>query len=228
MIKKFTIELPNVQQKETKDIIKDLQDNINMQLNVLYDRAEQEVLVDLQDIKIVLKDVESIIEECYSTPCFKPNMYKNFSILVFEYQRLSIRLESAVVEEKIEELNQKTEILEKKTLNFEGSLKEILGTLVGIFLTFTLLPAAITGIAMIDGRFIIPFVATLILFGVIMITFIYVINHVEINKNVKWIIGLLTALVIFLWYVACFSNFDISQKEENQKEISISNFTISN
>ena len=227
MNKKFTIELPDIQPKQTKDIIKELQENINMQLKVLRDISEQTVLADLQYTQTVLKDVESLIDECYLTSCFKSLMYEKFSNLVFEYQRLSIRLESAVIEEKIEELDQKTITLEKKTLNFEGSLKEILGTLVGIFLTFTLLPAAITGITMIDGRFIIPFVATLILFGIIMITFIYVINHVEINKNVKWIIRLLTTLVIFLWCVACFSNFDISIKEE-EKQNEINNFTICN
>ena len=86
MFKKFKIELPNFTEEQLKNqkfnVIRELQNNIDMQLNIIQDRIRQEVLIDLEDIKTVLQDAESVIEECYSTPDFKSNSYKNFSILI--------------------------------------------------------------------------------------------------------------------------------------------------
>ncbi len=210
MNKNLKIELPSLVNAEGKTIIKELQHNVDIQLELLQDRLNQNVLVDLEDINKILEDTKSIIYDCYSTPNFNTNIYRNFSVLSFEYQRLSLKFETASAEEKIQELDNRTNQFDEKIENFENDLKNHLGTLVGLFLTFTLIPTAITGITMINGKFILPFVATLILFGMLMIVFIYILNHVKINKNACVVISIMIAIVVLLWCIACFSNIDIS------------------
>ena len=83
------------------NVIKELQQNIDLQLEILQDRLNQDTLADLDDVKVVLENIETIIYDAYSTPGFNTSMYKNFSVLTFEYQKLALRLESAQVEEKI-------------------------------------------------------------------------------------------------------------------------------
>lgn len=210
MSKKIKIELPNLVDTERKTVIKELQHNVDIQLEILQDRLNQDILVDLEDISRILEDTKSIIYDCYSTPGFNTNIYRNFSVLSFEFQRLSLKFETANAEEKIQELDNKTNKFDEKIEDFENDLKNHLGTLVGLFLTFTLIPTAITGITMINGKFILPFVGTLILFGMLMVIFIYVLNHVKINKTACFIIAIMICIVLILWYIACFSNNDIS------------------
>lgn len=224
MNKKIKIELPNLVDTERKTVIKELQHNVDMQLEILQDRLNQDILVDLEDINKILEDTKSIIYDCYSTPDFNTNIYRNFGVLSFEYQRLALKFETANAEGEIQVLNNKTNEFEEKIENYENDLKNHLGTLVGLFLTFTLIPTAITGITMINGKFILPFVGTLILFGMLMIVFIYVLNHAKINKNACYIITIMTCIVLVLWYIACFSNNDISFQETTQQIDSIESF----
>ena len=138
-------------------------------------------------------------------------MYKNFSVLLFEYQKLSLRHESAGIEEKLEELNEKTDQIVQKNATIEDSLKTLMATIIGLFLTFTLIPTAITGIDRINGRYILPFVATLVLFGIIMILFIYIVNKVKINGITWGVLLIALTITVILWTLSW--NLDISLLE---------------
>ena len=217
IFKNFELELPEIKDYDKNQIIKELQKNVNMQLEIIQDRMNQPILVDLEEIEEILDNTAGIIEECYSTPKFNPSMYKKFSILSLEYQRLSIRYESTSAEDKFLKLEKKTNELENKTKDFEGDLKNHLGTLVGLFLTFTLIPTAISGITLIDGKYILQFVATVVLFGILMVTYIYVLNHVKISKASWIVMSIIILITILLWSIVCFSDLDISSKSSDFK-----------
>lgn len=221
MDKELELSLPKVNIPPTENIndniIKELQQNIDIQLELLQDRLNQEEFVDLDEIGTILKDTESVINECYSTPKFCTNLYKNFSVLCFEYQKLSLRKEAADVEEKINILNTKTDEATLKNQNIEESLKNLLGTIIGLFLTFTIIPTAITGISMIDGKFILPFVSSLITFGMFMVAFTYLINNLHIGKKAFRMLIFILIITVILWCCSIFVPINISSQDTSLK-----------
>lgn len=214
MHKKIELELPKLSDFQENKVIRELQDNIDMQLEVIQDRLQQKLLSDLDDVKGILEDAESIIYECYSTMGFFTNRYKNFSVLMFEYQRLSLRLESANLEEKTSSLAKQVEQSTETVNALEKDMKNHLGTLVGLFLTFTLIPTAITGFEKISGRYLAPFMMSIATFGIIMISYIYTLNHCKMTKGALIFLIAAITVTVALWIVSF--NIDIGIIESVQ------------
>ena len=57
----------------------------------------------------------------------------------------------------------------------KNDVKSIIATIISIIITISIIPTAITGIDKIDANYILPFLSSLILFGMITIIFIYTI-----------------------------------------------------
>ena len=99
--------------------------------------------------------------------------------------------------------------------------KSMIATIISIILAISIIPTAITGIQHIDGNYILPFIASIILFGIIMIAFTYSLYLDRFKKRIFVFLILLVFICGGFWYMAF--NFDISvtpkQNQDNNNNI---------
>lgn len=81
----------------------------------------------------------------------------------------------------------------------KNEVKTIITTIISIVLAISIIPTAITGLDKIKAEYILPFISTVILFGMIMIVFVYSIYQNKL-KTSTWVILSVTMLItIILW-----------------------------
>lgn len=98
-----------------------------------------------------------------------------------------------------QELRKESDNKNKEIEHIKNDMKSITTTIISIILAVSIIPAAIIGIEKINPEYILSFVSTVILFGMVMITFVYSIYQDKIKVS-TWII--LISMLIFtivLW-----------------------------
>lgn len=103
--------------------------------------------------------------------------------------------------------------------NLKSQIESIIGTIFAIIFSVSIPTAAIAGITLIDPRFILPFVATLILFGMIIIIFILSIYNVKIRKMPMRIFITTIIITVLLWALCWNIKIELTPKEINNVEI---------
>lgn len=114
------------------------------------------------------------------------------------------------------ESNKKNEEIE----HIKNDIKSITTTIISIILAISIIPTAIAGIEKIDSKYIIPFVATVILFGMVMITFVYSIYQDKIKISTWIILISMLAITIIIWIISITPILNINKyTEDSIKEI---------
>lgn len=121
-------------------------------------------------------------------------------------QAYSINEQNHALNKKLENTINRAELLEKESTkrsqdirHVKNDVKSITTTIISIILSISIIPTAIAGIQYIDVNYILPFISSIILFGMITIAFVYSIYQDEVKKS-TWAI-LITAIIItiILW-----------------------------
>lgn len=86
----------------------------------------------------------------------------------------------------------------------KNDVKSIITTIISIIITISIIPTAITGIDKIDANYILPFLSSIILFGMITIMFIYTIYQNKI-KLLTWCILLITLMLTITFWIMSFN-----------------------
>lgn len=90
----------------------------------------------------------------------------------------------------------------------KNDVKSIITTIISIILTISIIPTAITAIDKIDANYVLPFLSSIILFGMITIIFVYSIYQNKI-KLLTWCILLITLMLTIVFWIISF-NKDIT------------------
>lgn len=98
-------------------------------------------------------------------------------------------------------------------------MEGIIGTIFAIIFSITIPTAAISGITLINPRFILPFVATIILLEMIIIIFISMIYNVKIRKAPMKILIATIVITIILWLLCWNIKIEFTPREINNVEI---------
>lgn len=93
----------------------------------------------------------------------------------------------------------------------KNDVNSIMATIISIVLTISIISSAVIGIEKIDPNYIIPFVSSLIFFGMIMILFIYSIYKNKIGVSSWIILTIIFLLCILLWTAGLNKWYDISK-----------------
>lgn len=118
-------------------------------------------------------------------------------------------------------LEEDAKIRTEEIKHIKSDIKSIITTILAIVLAFSIIPTAITAITKIDTNYILPFMSSIILFGMFMVIFIYSIYQDKIKIS-TWIVFILAIIIcIILWIGAIYNFKDIEKeiKEEQQSNI---------
>lgn len=108
----------------------------------------------------------------------------------------------------------------KEIKHVKNDIKNIITTILAIVLAFSIIPTAITGIQKVDTNYILPFMASIIIFGMFMfmVIFIYSIYQDKLKISIWSIFGVSIIICIGLWIFAI-KGIDISNKNIKQNNI---------
>ena len=118
----------------------------------------------------------------------------NHNINLKNYSEVNARLKET------SKLNDDMRATNGKLKNIQKILKEITTTIISIILAVSIIPTAVSALENINSNFVLPVVSTLVLFGMSMILFVYLIHQVNVNKNalIVYIISMATTIVLWL------------------------------
>lgn len=103
----------------------------------------------------------------------------------------------------------------KKMKNVENDIKTIITVIISIVLAISIIPTAIAGIEKVSSNYILPFLSSVVLFGMIMIAFVYSIyqEHLKISTCFILILGII--ICIGLWIFSFNINIEVSSRQTN-------------
>lgn len=166
------------------------------------------------EIEVLVNSSQDLIENCTTDAIFNGNKDRNFIDLQYLFNKLSLKLETYKLMKEINLNKKKEQETEKNLENLQKDMKSITTTIVAIILAISIIPTAISGIQDMDKIYILPFVSSIIFFGMIMITFTYSIYQDEIKKSTCCIIIATLIITIGLWLSTIFLNLDLKTKKE--------------
>lgn len=183
-------------------------------LNQYFILSEKDSTI-LNDKNIIIK-LQHIVNLAVYTIMNKQNneLYKQNKSL---NEQLKKNIKEA--QELRNESNKKNEQIE----HIKNDMKSITTTIISIILAISIIPTAIIGIERINPEYILPFIATVILFGMVMITFVYSIYQDKIKAS-TWVI--LISMLIFtvvLWISSINPIIKINKEKDTSEEDIIEN-----
>lgn len=190
----------------------------SLELNQLRDICEEGTGL-LNNYYITNKEIQDsmIIQLQYIIMSASHNLHvkeiRNTKIKMEEIKKeLDNNMNSAV---KIKEDNKETT---EEVKHLKDDMKSIVTVIISIVLTISIIPTAIAGIERINPNYILPFLSSIILFGIVMIIFVYSIYQDKIKKS-TWIILIISlVLCIFLWILSFNINIENITNIEESKE----------
>lgn len=119
----------------------------------------------------------------------------------------SANQKNQALSKKLENIIKKAQTIEKdadkknnEINHVKNDIKSIMTTIISIILTISIIPTAITGIQYISPNYILPFLSSVILFGIIMIMFIYSIYQDKLKISTWIILFIAFVICIVFWY----------------------------
>lgn len=128
----------------------------------------------------------------------------NHNINIKNYNELNTRLK------KNDKLTKDMSYTKGMLKDIQKMMKEITTTMISIILAISIIPTAISVLENINSNYVLPVVATVVLFGMTMILFVYLIHQTRINKSALIIYILSLTSTIILWLLTW--KIDISFK----------------
>ncbi len=129
---------------------------------------------------------------------------------------LDAKLETNIQEAK--KLKESLQEESKEIKHVKNDLKTIITVIISVVLTISIVPSAIVGIQHISADYILPFLASIILFGIIMITFVYSIYQDKLKSSTWTVLLLATVLCIIFWCIGLNITIDKEHKGEGATE----------
>ena len=142
---------------------------------------------------------------------------KQLSNLNQQNQSLNKKLEKTIEEAKKMETDASKRSIEVKHL--KNDMKSITTTIISIILAISIIPTAVAGIEKISPNYILPFLSSIILFGIIMITFVYSIYQDKLKKSTCAILILTIILTVILWIVSIINAVNIEKVEKEKSAV---------
>ena len=156
--KKITIPNDQIQAETQQTTIKSLVKAIIAQREEIA-RYQQEKITEINREKIeqIIITTDSLIKDCHMTNDFSYKRNKDFTILIYEFQRLLLRLETYKlyqtikdIESKNEELKIKQQNLEKEHQKSKEESNNLVYTILGFIASFSIVSAAVSVIQKIN------------------------------------------------------------------------------
>ena len=123
------------------------------------------------------------------------------------------------------EITQQTRDTMRKIKHVENDIKTIISVIISIVLAISIVPTAIAGIEKVSANYILPFLASVVLFGMIMITFVYSIYQDHLKKSTCFILILGTIICVGLWIFSFNINIEVATRqasvitEQSEKQV---------
>ena len=219
----------------TKKITEDKIKNINNKSNEYEEYCKKYIneditLYKIKDLKQIYDIGNELLNQHFIT---NDNICDNTVIIQLQYILSKIMYNINI--KQVRELNQKNQNLNKtltKTIEtakeleeearnkgteikeVRNDIKSIMTTIISIVLAISIIPTAIEGIDKVSCNYILPFLSSVILFGIIMISFTYSIYQNKLKIS-TWIF---LAISITICTIFWFSSFAIDINKDNQNE----------
>ena len=222
------IKLPEEEKQKANtgdDIILEMNENIRAILKEILKLQSEEISEQNREtIKEIIGKADLIITECHTTKKFHTPKNEDFNRLAYEYQRLNLKFESYQISQNIKETMEKATKLEEESIKRAKQLEEVkneqktmIATIISIVLAISIIPTGIAGIEHIGGNYVLPFLASIVTFGLIMIAFTYSLYQTEFKKRIIVFLALCMLGTVGLWYISF--NFNISVTPKNNNEV---------
>ncbi|MCI9063285.1 MAG: hypothetical protein HFJ17_01595 [Clostridia bacterium] len=182
---------------KSRELKKIYEDGIEL-LNTYYiTNAKRKINEFIFQIQFITIKINSVIENRQNRELIKRN------------EELSVKLYKTI--ETAEKLEKNIEEEREKLKHVKNDMKSITTTIISIILAISIIPTTVAGIEKISPDYILPFLSSVVLFGIIMISFVYTIYQDKLKKT-TWIM-IVTAIIlcIFFWCIS----FKITIKKEN-------------
>lgn len=222
------IKLPDEEKQKANtgdDIILEMNENIRAILKEMLKLQSEEISEQNREtIKEIIGKADLIITECHTTKKFHTPQNEDFNRLAYEYQRLNLKFESYQISQNIKETMEKATKLEEESIKRAKQLEKVkneqktmIATIISIVLAISIIPTGIAGIEHIGGNYVLPFLASIVTFGLIMIAFTYSLYQTEFKKRIIVFLALCMLGTVGLWYISF--NFNISVTPKNNNEV---------
>lgn len=231
--KTFKITVPNLSPSKPKS---EKQKNSNIDEFKKSIKSQYDELMVFQDIGInnenredlekLILATEDLISNCMNDNIYSGNRDQYFVNLIFICHKLSLKMESFKIEEKINELNDKSEVLSENQLKLEKKQEEaeeksnnLVYTILGFIASFSVISAAVSAIdkmnSIINIMLFMAFTAFITITTLIGLDNFY---RAKNNKNQKLQNNyFLWRLLIFVMIMLIFSKGIIYLKNNDEK-----------
>lgn len=159
------------------------------------------------DIDKTIIRLETIISNAYNTLSTKQiDSLKELIVKVSKESRTTMH--------KARKIDKELKNKAKQIENLKSEQKSIITTIISIVLAISIIPTAVSGIQNINSNFILPFMASIVLLGIIMIAFTYSIYIERFKKRIAIILVIAIALCCGAWYMSFNYNIGLQNLEE--------------
>lgn len=186
----------------------------------------------IDELKMIYDNGKGLLDQYYitqETSCEKEIMQLQYIINQITYnlnlknfqeaEKINKRINSTI--KKVENVSKETDKRAKEIKHLKNDVKSITTTIISIILAISIIPTAIAGIEKISPNYILPFLSSVILFGIIMITFVYSIYQDKLKIS-TWVILVVSLLICsIMWGSTFFINIDKNINKENAEEENI-------
>lgn len=155
-------------------------------------------------------------------------MNANYSLNIKQME--NSRRRNIELSEKLRKTMHRATKLEKESKNRAKQLedvkneqKSIITTIISIVLAISIIPTAVAGIQNIDSNYILPFLSSIILFGIIMISFTYSLYLERFRKRIFVFLILLIIICEGFWYMAFKFNISTTPRLNQDNSNNIQN-----
>ena len=225
--------------KENKDMQKDI--NIIEDCKTFCEKYGKEDLenIDIYNLKLICNLGNGLLNNYFITKDTEKNDIT--TILQLEYiimnaryilnlkQIENTRQSTVEFNEKLNKIINRAEKLEKDTTeekreikHMKNDIKSIITTILAIVLAFSIIPTAITAVTKIDTNYILPFMSSIIIFGMFMVIFIYSIYQDKLKIS-TWIIFSISIIICIGLWISSIFGFTKIEKETNKNNQNVSN-----
>ena len=216
--------------KNKKDIIERFKNEIQLQLEEIKEYQDEEINSKNKDAieKLVLA-TEDLISNCMDDSIYSGNKDDNFSSLLFVYQKVSLKLETYRLENKIKEINNSAKKYEERIIEAEERNNNLVYNLLGFLTAFSIVSSVVGVVTTIKGTINIMIFMVFVL--LILLTTLIGLHNFYKNDNKrenklqdnyflwKFALVLLVLLVIVLIFNSLIENKDaILQLFDNRIE----------
>ena len=135
-----------------RERIKLLKNNIKEQYEVVHENEDVNITQDnqkkIEDLILATKD---LIDNCIKDSHYSGNKDENYVNLIYLYHKLDLKLETYRLETKINEIDEKSVIMEDRQNKAEEQSNNLVYNLLGFLTTFSIVSASVEAISKIQG-----------------------------------------------------------------------------